>query len=71
MQGDPMSPLLFNVKAADISQVIKALDTKAILYTYANDMVLCTKVQKNVQWGHGALTAMSTGHHIMLECASI
>jgi ketosteroid isomerase-like protein len=44
-----MSPLLFNVITADIAQAIKALDSKVTLYMYADDMVLCSKAQKNVQ----------------------
>jgi hypothetical protein len=51
-----MSPLLFNVTTADISQGIKALDIKATLYMYADDMVLCSKVQKNVQDAFTTLT---------------
>lgn len=47
LQGDPLSPLLYNIATADIIQAVTTESTKA--YLYADDMALSSKNHEDLQ----------------------
>lgn len=48
LQGDPMSPILFNILTHDVGLAIKA-NTKASIYIYADDMALASENVEDLQ----------------------
>jgi hypothetical protein len=49
LQGDPLSPLLFNIAIMDAAQAILQGPTKTKLYIYADGMVLVSKSKQELQ----------------------
>jgi hypothetical protein len=49
LQGDPLSPLLFNIATIDSAQAILQGPTNTKLYIYADDMVLVSKSEQELQ----------------------
>ena len=54
LQGDPLSPLLFNIATHDVVQMVKTEEVK--LYMYADDMVLASTSKTSLQIALDSLT---------------
>lgn len=57
LQGDPISPLLFNITTADVVQALKIANCKATIYLYSDDMVLCVTKHRDLQESFNTLIA--------------
>lgn len=57
LQGDPLSPLLFNVAMWDVVNAIKKNDQNVKVYLYADDMVIASKHRDDLQEALDKLTA--------------
>lgn len=49
LQGDPMSPVLFNIVTADVTRIIQGMDKKVVMYMYADDIVIGGPIMQEVQ----------------------
>ena len=47
LQGDPISPTLFNIATADVTKIIE--NSSVVLYAYADDMILGSKNREELQ----------------------
>ena len=56
LQGDPLSPLLFNVLTQDVSARIKEGDKNLNLYTHADDMAIAADNVSDMQKGMDVTT---------------
>ena len=57
LQGDHLSPLIFNITTADVIHTLKMINTEATMYMYADDMVLCTTEHRELQTSFNTLIA--------------
>ena len=65
LQGDPLSPLLFNIATMDVTQIIEDQDVS--IYMYADDMVLVSKSLERLQATFNRLANWADKNEIRLN----
>ena len=65
LQGDPLSPLLFNLATADVRKAVN--NTHTSLYTYADDMVLAAKKIEDLQESFNQLIGWAEDNNLKLN----
>jgi D-tyrosyl-tRNA(Tyr) deacylase len=56
LQGDPLSPILFNVLTYDIIEKINKKSQNVAVYIYTDDMALASNNREEIQKATDALT---------------
>lgn len=67
LQGDPLSPLLFNVLTHDVSSKIKEGVQNLNVYIYADDMALASDNIEDLQKGMDLLTEWADDNELMMN----
>lgn len=67
LQGDPLSPLLFNVLTHDVSSTIKEGVENVNVYMYADDMALASDSIKDLQKGMDLLTKWADINELVMN----
>lgn len=67
LQGDPMSPLLFNLAAADMLKIVDEARTEVSTYAYADDLVVGTTHLENLQEILDLITKWCEEHHFQIN----
>ena len=65
LQGDPLSPLLFNVATYDVVQAIKTEDVR--IYIYADDMTLTSTLRDALQTAFDRLVQWAQNNDLTLN----
>lgn len=66
-QGDPMSPVLFNVATCDIIENVKDQDNEVKIYMYADDMVMASKSIEKLQTSFDKLTKWAEENEFIIN----